>query len=189
MGETRHRLGWKTLYREVRDISRCVQHASGGKDTGKVPGCIVTANRWIAASADQPVCDVGRGRFQYPSETFENINMDFLINSVEGIGGYRQSMILVDAKGSFVANVNTTDKSSKTLITALRSVFHSLGTQKYLIIDRDSPLCPRLYLSSVRRMAFTFILSRRIATSSTVLPKERLGLHEIWFVQPALVLY
>ena len=32
--------------------------------------------------------------------------MDYLVNSVEAFGGYRQSIILVDVRGSFVANFN-----------------------------------------------------------------------------------
>ena len=64
--------------------------------------------------------------------------MDYLINSVEATGGYRQSTILVDAKGSFVANFNTKTKRASEVIRHLQAFFQDFRAARILVIDRDS---------------------------------------------------
>ena len=76
---------------------------------------------------------------QTPTEPFEILQMDYLINSVEAIGGYRQSIILVDAKGSFVANFNTKTKRASEVIRHLQAFFRDFRAPRILVIDRDSP--------------------------------------------------
>ena len=61
-----------------------------------------------------------------------------MINSV-AIGGFRQSIIVVDDKGSFVANLNTRDKKGSTVVEAFEKLFVRVPAPELLVIDRDSP--------------------------------------------------